>query len=196
MLLVPNAANTAEVVRRLAAAAPDGVKVTDHHDDYAVLAVQGTRSDEVLDKVGLPTGHDYMSFVEAELGDDRRRRRRVPHRLHRRARLRADRRQLRGRAGSGTTSWPPARSAGITACGLGSRDTLRTEMGYPLHGQDISLDTNPVEAGLSWAVGWKKDTFWGRDAVVQGQGGRARSVACAGSSPSVAASRDPAWASP
>jgi aminomethyltransferase len=40
-------------------------------------------------------------------------------------------------------------------------------MGYPLHGQDISLDTNPVEAGLSWAVGWKKDTFFGRDAVVQ-----------------------------
>src|SRR3990170_289479 len=56
---------------------------------------------------------------------------------------------------------------GITACGLGARDTLRTEMGYPLHGQDISLDTNPVEAGLSWAVGWKKDAFWGRDAVAR-----------------------------
>ena len=34
-----------------------------------MLAVQGTRSDEVLDAVGLPTGHDYMSFVEADLGD-------------------------------------------------------------------------------------------------------------------------------
>ena len=54
VLLIPNAANTAEVVARLAAAAPDGVKVASHHDDYAVLAVQGTRSDEVLDKVGLP----------------------------------------------------------------------------------------------------------------------------------------------
>ena len=41
MLLVPNAANTAEVVRRLQAAAPDGVSVKSHHDEYAVLAVQG-----------------------------------------------------------------------------------------------------------------------------------------------------------
>ena len=72
VLLVPNAANTAEVVRRLVESAPEGVTVTDHHDDYAVLAVQGTKSDEVLDAVGLPTGHDYMSFVEAQLpgGDD------------------------------------------------------------------------------------------------------------------------------
>ncbi|MEO5664923.1 MAG: glycine cleavage T C-terminal barrel domain-containing protein, partial [Nocardioides sp.] len=51
-------------------------------------------------------------------------------------------------------------------CGLASRDTLRTEMGYPLHGQDITIAVNPVEAGLSWAVGWKKDAFWGRDAIV------------------------------
>ena len=61
VLLVPNAANTAEVVRRLAAAAPDGVTVTDHHDDYAVLAVQGTRSDEVLEAVGLPTASSTSS---------------------------------------------------------------------------------------------------------------------------------------
>ena len=50
-------------------------------------------------------------------------------------------------------------------CGLGARDTLRTEMGYPLHGQDISLDVTPNEARLGWAVGWKKDAFWGRDAL-------------------------------
>ena len=43
VLLVPNAANTAEVVRRLRAAAPAGVKVIDHHHEYAVLAVQGTQ---------------------------------------------------------------------------------------------------------------------------------------------------------
>jgi aminomethyltransferase len=39
-------------------------------------------------------------------------------------------------------------------------------MGYPLHGQDISLDVTPVQAGLTWAVGWKKDAFWGKDALV------------------------------
>src|SRR5215467_10430358 len=54
VFLVPNAANTAEVVRRMAAAAPDGVTVTNRHHDYAVLAVQGPRSADVLADVGLP----------------------------------------------------------------------------------------------------------------------------------------------
>jgi len=164
VLLVPNAANTAEVVRRLQAQAPDGVKVVDHHDDYAVLAVQGTRSDDVLDRVGLPTGHEYMSFVEAPFADGD-------------TGVVVCRTGYTGERGYelivandvAGQLWDELMAAGeefaVAACGLGSRDTLRTEMGYPLHGQDISLATNPVEAGLSWAVGWKKETFWGRDAV-------------------------------
>jgi aminomethyltransferase len=54
---------------------------------------------------------------------------------------------------------------GLLACGLGARDTLRTEMGYPLHGQDISLDVTPVQARLGWAVGWSKERFWGKDVL-------------------------------
>ena len=50
--------------------------------------------------------------------------------------------------------------------GLGARDTLRTEMGYPLHGQDLSLDISPLQARSGWAVGWRKDAFWGRDALL------------------------------
>ena len=63
---------------------------------------------------------------------------------------------------------------GMLPCGLGARDTLRTEMGYPLHGQDISLDVTPNQARLGWAVGWGKDEFWGRDALLRREGGRAR----------------------
>ena len=55
---------------------------------------------------------------------------------------------------------------GVLPCGLGARDTLRTEMGYPLHGQDLSLEITPVQARAGWAVGWNKDQFWGRDAVL------------------------------
>ena len=55
---------------------------------------------------------------------------------------------------------------GIRPCGLGARDTLRTEMGYPLHGQDLSLDITPVQARCGWAVGWKKPAFWGRDVLL------------------------------
>jgi aminomethyltransferase len=168
VLLVPNAANTAEVVRRLEAAAPDGVSVRNHHEEYAVLAVQGTKSDEVLQGVGLPAGHEYMSFVEAQ----------VPGVLDSDVGVVVCRTGYTGERGyelivrndAAGSLWDALLAAGeefgMLACGLGSRDTLRTEMGYPLHGQDITIDVNPVEAGLSWAVGWQKDAFWGRDALL------------------------------
>src|SRR5918998_3255467 len=54
VLLVPNAANAADVLGRLAAAAPDGVTVTDRHREVAVLAVQGPRALQVLELLGLP----------------------------------------------------------------------------------------------------------------------------------------------
>jgi aminomethyltransferase len=172
VLLVPNAANTAEVVRRLAATAPEGVEVIDHHRDYAVLAVQGTRSDEVLDKVGLPTGHDYMSFVEAGLPSS------ANGEEHGDAAVVVCRTGYTGERGYELIArnevagllWDALLEAGaehgILPCGLGSRDTLRTEMGYPLHGQDITLDVTPNQARLGWAVGWKKDAFWGREALL------------------------------
>ncbi|MEN9412148.1 MAG: hypothetical protein RIQ92_585, partial [Actinomycetota bacterium] len=50
-------------------------------------------------------------------------------------------------------------------CGLGARDTLRTEMGYPLHGHELSLEITPVQAGSNWAVGWKKELFRGSQAL-------------------------------
>jgi aminomethyltransferase len=62
--------------------------------------------------------------------------------------------------------WDAAVAAGAVPCGLGARDTLRTEMGYPLHGQDLSAEISPVAARLGWAVGWDKPAFWGRDALV------------------------------
>jgi len=163
VLLVPNAANSAEVGRRLVAEAPDGVKVLDHHTQYAVLAVQGSRSDEVLDAIGFPSGHEYMSFAEAEFEDTGVVVCRTGYTGERGYELIA----LDEVAGS---LWDRILAAGerfgILPCGLGARDTLRTEMGYPLHGQDISLDVTPNQAGLGWAVGWKKDAFWGRDALV------------------------------
>ena len=57
------------------------------------------------------------------------------------------------------------RFGGLPA-GLGARDTLRTEMGYPLHGQDLSASISPVQAGSGWAVGWSKPAFWGREALI------------------------------
>jgi aminomethyltransferase len=55
------------------------------------------------------------------------------------------------------------RTADVIPCGLGARDTLRLEAAMRLYGNDIDESTTPVEAGLSWIVGWKKDAFIGHD---------------------------------
>lgn len=163
IFLMPNAANSDEVLGRLAAHAPDGVEVIDQHHDYAVLAVQGRSSAQVLDALGLPVGHDFMSFVWATLeGND----------------LTVCRTGYTGEPGyelvvpadAAVTVWDRVLAAGepydLRACGLGARDTLRTEMGYPLHGQDLSRQISPVMARAAWVVGWDKPTFWGREELV------------------------------
>ena len=167
VLLVPNAANAAEVARRLAAGAPDGVAVHDHHEEYAVLAVQGSRSDEVLDAVGLPSGHEYMSFVEAPLPGQSEGLGVVVCRTGYTGERGYELIAANDAAGPLWDALMEAgRDHGMLPCGLGARDTLRTEMGYPLHGQDISLDVTPVQARLGWAVGWTKDSFWGREPLL------------------------------
>ncbi|HEY0699743.1 MAG TPA: glycine cleavage system aminomethyltransferase GcvT [Micromonospora sp.] len=163
VFLIPNAANTAEVVRRLRAAAPPQVTVTDEHTAHAVLAVQGPHSAEVLDALGLPTAHDYMSFSTATLDG-------VDLVVCRTGYTGEHGYELVVPADRATGVWDALFEAGaaydIRACGLGARDTLRTEMGYPLHGQDLSLEITPVQARSGWAVGWQKPAFWGRAALL------------------------------
>jgi len=162
LLLVPNASNTAEVARRLQARAPAGITITDHHETHAVLAVQGTRSDEVLAALGFPTGHDYMAFAEAPYAG-------VDVVVCRTGYTGERGYELIAPNEVAPALWDALLEAGaaygIQPCGLGARDTLRTEMGYPLHGQDISLQITPVQARLGWAIGWKKDAFWGKDVL-------------------------------
>jgi aminomethyltransferase len=163
MFLVPNAANTAAVVAALKDAAPEGLSITDEHRSYAVLAVQGPRSTEVLTELGLPTDMDYMGYADAALEG-------VPVRVCR-----------SGYTGEhGYELLPPWDSAGVVfdallaavtradgqLAGLGARDTLRTEMGYPLHGHELSAEISPLQARCGWAIGWKKDAFFGREALL------------------------------
>jgi aminomethyltransferase len=156
VLAVPNAANATEVARILRAAAPDGVTVTDRHRDVAVLAVQGPRSTEVVESVvGPVAGLDYMGFVDQG-----------PVRVCRTGYTGERGYELLVPAGDAGGVWDALTGAGAVPAGLGARDTLRTEMGYPLHGQDLSADISPVQAGSGWAVGWAKPAFRGRDALL------------------------------
>jgi aminomethyltransferase len=161
---VPNAGNTMEVGQRLAAAAPRPVRVLDQHQEYAVLAVQGPRSAELLAAVGLTVaGLNYMAFADVD---------------HDGTTLRVGRTGYTGERGYELLpSWEHAPALweallaaagplGGRTCGLGARDTLRTEMGYPLHGQDLGTDVTPLQGGVSWAIGWHKPAFWGRQALL------------------------------
>jgi glycine cleavage system T protein (aminomethyltransferase) len=65
------------------------------------------------------------------------------------------------------TALEKGKPLGIKACGLGARDTLRLEMCYPLNGSDLSLERNPIEAGLGFFVDLTKPNFIGRDVLLK-----------------------------
>jgi len=170
VFLIPNAANTATVLSLLAAEAPAGLVVENQHEDFAVLAVQGPRSAELLAALGLPTEHDYMSFITADGMTVCRTGYTGEHGY-----------ELVPRWDAAASLWDEllakGESLGVLPCGLGARDTLRTEMGYPLHGQDLSLEISPVQARSGWAVGWSKPAFWGREALLaEREAGPARTL--------------------
>lgn len=158
VLLVPNAANAAEVARRLSDAAGAGIEVRDAHRALAVLAVQGPESPRILEYLGLPHEGDYMAFTERIVDG---------------AAVIVCRSGYTGETGfelilpveAAGDFWDGMLVAGAVPCGLGARDTLRLEMGYPLHGQDLGRGISPIQARLRWAIGWDKPEFWGKAAL-------------------------------
>lgn len=167
VFLVPNAANTATVVETLRAVAPDSLTITDQHRDYAVFAVQGPESAAVLEALGLPTEMEYMAFADAELAVDGRS---VPVRICRTGYTGEHGYEVLPRWDDAgpvfDTLLAQIVERGGQPCGLGARDTLRTEMGYALHGHELSTEITPVQARVGWAVGWRKPAFFGRDALL------------------------------
>ena len=165
--IVPNASNTSAVVEDLQVNAPAGITVKNLHNEYGVIALQGPLAAKVLAHFGLKIEIDYMAFTNVSIAN-------------------CDVIVCRtGYTGEYGFEVLPKWSQALTVwdalveqveandglvCGLGARDTLRTEMGYPLHGHELSLEISPVMASASWAVGWNKPQFQGRE-VLQGQKG-------------------------
>ncbi len=125
---------------------------------------KGPKSAEVLDALGLPTDMDYMGY--AGRGVRRRVRASAAAPATPASTATSCCRPGTAPAWCSTPWWRPCGPAGGEPAGLGARDTLRTEMGYPLHGHELSLDISPLQARCGWAIGWKKDAFWGRDALL------------------------------
>lgn len=62
--------------------------------------------------------------------------------------------------------WDALMTAGVEPAGLGARDTLRLEAGLPLHGHELGEGISPLQANLSWVVGWDKPAFRGKEALM------------------------------
>jgi aminomethyltransferase len=170
--LVPNASNTTDVVKVLKEQAPAGIAVTNLHSEFAVLAIQGPLAPQVLAELGIMTDIDYMAFTHVSIsGADV-----IVCRTGYTGELGFE---LLPKVEDASRVWDAITEViapmGGLVCGLGARDTLRTEMGYPLHGHELSLQISPVEASASWAVGWKKESFIGSE-ILKGQkeGGASR----------------------
>jgi aminomethyltransferase len=160
IFLVPNAANCEKVFNVLTKSAPAGLKIINQHQDYGVIAIQGPRSKQVLESLGVKLDIEYMSFTHGNIvGCD----------------VIVCRTGYSGEHGYEVLpKWSEAgkvwdaivsKLGDGLVCGLGARDTLRTEMGYPLHGQEFSESITGTSAGAKWAVAFHKPHFHGEDAL-------------------------------
>src|SRR5262245_17128013 len=159
--LVPNAANTDTVVDAVRRAGADAV----NHDDWCFLGVQGPRSGDVVSTL-WPTAADlpFRGCRTVDRGDVEVVLARTGYTGERGYELFAD-------ATAAPDLWDALADAGepfgIEPCGLGARDVLRLEMGYPLYGQDLGPNRTTLEAGLGWAVSFDKGPFVGREALIR-----------------------------
>lgn len=162
LLVVPNAANAESVFAILQNRNKQGLSIANRHDDFAVIAVQGPLSKELLRKVGLHQDLEYMSFAQVTFDG-------VTFTLCRTGYSGEHGYELLPPSEIAVRVWNElsreALASGGKIAGLGARDTLRTEMGYPLHGHELSLTISPLDANISWAIGWRKEAFLGHEAL-------------------------------
>ena len=166
IFIIPNASNCSQVASDLSAVAPSGITVENIHQEYAVLAVQGPDSSKVLADLGINLDLQYMSFGKITLPDHKNLGEIIICRTGYSGELGYE---LLPKWESATKVWEIlvekiAKYDG-RVCGLGARDTLRTEMGYPLHGHELSLEISPVQASANWAVVLTKTEFRGKTAL-------------------------------
>jgi len=149
-LLIVNAANREPDFAWLERL-PGEVELRDVSDEYALVAVQGPRS---LERLGLPEAPAF-TFADGEVAG-------VACTVNRTGYTGEQGVELLVEAGAATELWDRVLDRGVVPCGLGARDTLRLEVCYPLHGNDITPETDAISAGLGWVCALDKD-FTGAD---------------------------------
>ena len=164
VLIIPNASNATKVLEIIKSNISKDIEIKNLHQGIAIIAIQGPKSFALANDLGLPTDMQYMAFKDVSFMGQ-------PITICRTGYTGEKGFELLIPAQAAINIWDEIISKGqkygAKAVGLGARDTLRTEMGYPLHGQDISLNISPLEAGLSWAINLEKSHFLGKDALLK-----------------------------
>jgi aminomethyltransferase len=145
-LLIVNAANREADYEWLKNREHRGSDVRDVSDEYALLAVQGPRA---IERLGLPPAKSF-TFDMAEIDG-------IEVMVNRTGYTGEDGCELMAMADDAVQLWEAVLERGVVPCGLGARDTLRLEVCFPLHGNDITEDTDPISAGLGWACALATD---------------------------------------
>ena len=145
-LLIVNASNREEGYAWLKEREVPGSDVRDVSDEYGLIAVQGPRS---LERLGLDPAPPF-SFAESEV-------RGVTCMVNRTGYTGEQGVELMVMADDADELWDSVLERGVIPCGLGARDSLRLEVCYPLHGNDIGPDTDAISAGLGWVCALDKD---------------------------------------
>ena len=153
-LLVVNAANRDDDFAYLKEREIRGSDVRDVSDEYALLAVQGPRA---IARLGLAPAPAFRFAEEVIDG--------VECMVNRTGYTGEDGCEVLCMAEDAGALWDAVLARGVTPCGLGARDTLRLEASLPLHGADISPETDAISAGLGWTCALDAKDFSGADAL-------------------------------
>jgi aminomethyltransferase len=145
-LLIVNASNRETDFQWLKEREIAGSDVRDVSDDYALLAVQGPRS---IERLGLDDAPAF-TFAMTELDG-------VECMVNRTGYTGERGVELMVAAEDAAELWDRVLERGAAPCGLGARDTLRLEVCFPLHGNDIGPDTDAISAGLGWVCALDKE---------------------------------------
>ena len=145
-LVVVNAGNRDDAYAWMKEREIRGSEIRDASEEYALLAVQGPRS---LERLGLPEAKPFTHAMGEIDG--------VEVMVNRTGYTGEQGVELMCPAEDAVQLWDAVAARGATPAGLGARDTLRLEVCYPLHGNDITPDTDAISAGLGWTCSLGKE---------------------------------------
>jgi aminomethyltransferase len=145
-MLIVNASNREPDFDWLRDRESGGAEVRDVSDDFALIAVQGPNS---LERLGLPEAPAF-TFAEGEVDG-------IACTVNRTGYTGEKGVELLVEADAAAKLWDRVLARGVVPCGLGARDTLRLEVCYPLHGNDIGPGTDAISAGLGWVCALEED---------------------------------------